>query len=773
MTAWVTRIRAHLAVKGEWWWAPLVYSLAVAWIYRELWHQGRTPTGLGWDVIDSVGPDLEFLARDLSEGRFSLWSPYDHGGYSLAADVNIPRYYPVHWGFELWGAVFGSSWWIAQVEYLAHHVIAAAMMHLFLRSRGLGRGPAAIGGMTVLASSAFLLHKGSIILWPLAWAPLVCLLFDRACARPDWRRGAQLGGGLALIGLAGSPPAVLYAAIFIGPYALFGVGAALLDRHKLGRAELVAYARRLALAFAFAVAVAASLYLILALPTSELIPLAVRQGQRGAGWALDNPLPGPETWAGLLAPTNGKLEAYVGILVVMLCGCAIALRPLHDRGAALRFTAVGLFGLLLAFGAGTPLLPWLVDHVPGFSLFRVPGRYKLVLVLGAAAASGYGAAALVDAARSWRAPERWRALAVAAVVLIVCIVLVETRPVYLQPPRPRTPGWTIWFAVFGAALVAALVLVPKRFVAIPLAAAVVLVANDPPFFMHTPGSPPAKEVRRLHTDDGKVLARLGDVSVQWRLYDEFVMGERVGPRRGVRDFRGYPATDALSQARYVDILKRLDRDPQLLEVFNVKWLLHRPHFRYGLEACYVKKAPPATHFIDRGGGVYEARHPVPLAAFYASVQIVETNRVLDVLRDGDNGDAPRTFAVMEPEDAARVPPAERDIFTAGLTPLVPARVTRYEPDEIEITVDAPSRGLVVLNEVTYPGWEVEVDGTPATALRANYLLRAVSVGPGSHTITWRFRPTNFRVLAALYLLGLATVVASLLRRPSFLGRRAP
>ena len=90
------RLRRHFAGKGEWWWAPLVYMLIVAWIYRGIWHQYGQPTGLGWDTIDSYGPDLDFLARDFREGRFSLWNPYDHGGYSLVADLDFPRWYPVH-----------------------------------------------------------------------------------------------------------------------------------------------------------------------------------------------------------------------------------------------------------------------------------------------------------------------------------------------------------------------------------------------------------------------------------------------------------------------------------------------------------------------------------------------------------------------------------------------------------------------------------------------------------------------------------------------------
>ena len=74
----------------------------------------------------------------------------------------------------------------------------------------------------------------------------------------------------------------------------------------------------------------------------------------------------------------------------------------------------------------------------------------------------------------------------------------------------------------------------------------------------------------------------------------------------------------------------------------------------------------------------------------------------------------------------------------------------YDADEIRATVDAPCAGLVVLNELFYPGWQIEVDGAPAPMLRANYLMRGVWVGPGAHAITWRFAPRDFRPLFAGY-----------------------
>ena len=58
-----------------------------------------------------------------------------------------------------------------------------------------------------------------------------------------------------------------------------------------------------------------------------------------------------------------------------------------------------------------------------------------------------------------------------------------------------------------------------------------------------------------------------------------------------------------------------------------------------------------------------------------------------------------------------------------------------------MTVPASSPGgLVVLTDQWYPGWTATVDGRDAPILRVDTALRAVAVGPGSHTIEYRYAP---------------------------------
>ncbi len=516
---------------------------------------------------------------------------------------------------------------------------------------------------------------------------------------------------------------------------------------------------RLASAIAIAASVVIGALAITLLPTRELVPLAQRADMKGAEFALNAPLHPGNTFAAMVAPTSGNLSASVGATALALALCALVIAPRKHRGAPIVFFAVGAFALVLAFGEKGHVLPWLVRHGPLFDLFRAPARYRLITTLGLAACAGFGADLIARAPRAWTR-TRWSAVAVAAAILVGATIVVLAVPPQPIPPIPRATYWSSLYALAAASIVVAVALVPARATWIPLALAAVVIANDVPFFQHTPAYPPAAEARRLHENDDLVLSQLGDVSVAYRLYDEFVMGERVGPRERVRDFRGYPAIDPLSQKRYLDVLQRAKTHPEILEAFNVRWILHAAHFRDGLFACFVNPPLPPAHFVDRGNGRHEALHPAPLAAWYGSVKLADSpKQALDLVENAEIFGL-RAYATVERDQLAAISPDDLAAVLRAGGAGVAARVTSYEPDAIDLDVDAPATGVVVLNEVWYPGWDVTVDGEPARGFRADYLLRAVVVPRGHHAIAWRFHPTHFRPLFALYALALLGVLAA-------------
>jgi hypothetical protein len=73
-----------------------------------------------------------------------------------------------------------------------------------------------------------------------------------------------------------------------------------------------------------------------------------------------------------------------------------------------------------------------------------------------------------------------------------------------------------------------------------------------------------------------------------------------------------------------------------------------------------------------------------------------------------------------------------------------------EPGDIAVRAEADSSGVLVLNEgYGDGGWQVDIDGKPATDLHANYLYQGVTVPAGEHTVHFRYRPRSFIIGASI------------------------
>jgi len=63
-------------------------------------------------------------------------------------------------------------------------------------------------------------------------------------------------------------------------------------------------------------------------------------------------------------------------------------------------------------------------------------------------------------------------------------------------------------------------------------------------------------------------------------------------------------------------------------------------------------------------------------------------------------------------------------------------------------------GVAVFSDIWYPlGWEATIDGKPAEIMRANYVLRALKIPAGQHTIEFHFRPHSYAIGAKLAVSG--------------------
>jgi len=82
-------------------------------------------------------------------------------------------------------------------------------------------------------------------------------------------------------------------------------------------------------------------------------------------------------------------------------------------------------------------------------------------------------------------------------------------------------------------------------------------------------------------------------------------------------------------------------------------------------------------------------------------------------------------------------------------------IVARSPQRIALEKVGPDAGLVRLADLHYPGWVASVDGMASEVLRADVALRAVSVGPGRHSIVFEYRPTFLN--AVLWITGISAI----------------
>ncbi|HEX8656760.1 MAG TPA: YfhO family protein, partial [Hymenobacter sp.] len=101
---------------------------------------------------------------------------------------------------------------------------------------------------------------------------------------------------------------------------------------------------------------------------------------------------------------------------------------------------------------------------------------------------------------------------------------------------------------------------------------------------------------------------------------------------------------------------------------------------------------------------------------------------------------PATEAVV---DVSKFPQQQGATYDAAGASIA---LTNYSPDELKYRYNAPRNGLVVFSEIYYAdGWQAFIDGKPVPHLRADYVLRALPVPAGSHTVEFKFAPQSYTV----------------------------
>lgn len=85
----------------------------------------------------------------------------------------------------------------------------------------------------------------------------------------------------------------------------------------------------------------------------------------------------------------------------------------------------------------------------------------------------------------------------------------------------------------------------------------------------------------------------------------------------------------------------------------------------------------------------------------------------------------------------------------------------YRPNYLRYTTRSDGNALAVFSEIyTREGWRAYIDGEEVRPLRADYILRALELPAGSHTVEWRYRAPHWNAVEAVTLIFSIAVLAA-------------
>jgi hypothetical protein len=750
--------------------AAVLLLATLGFFWRILFTSDAWKPAGGGDLVSFLFPTYRFAGASLRAGTLPLWNPHLYGGAPFLADMQTGLFYPPNLLLFLLFPDFPYR----AMEWMAvlHVFLAGLFMFLCLRTMEPGRrlrGPAALlGAVAYMFSDMFVVHFGNLNLIAVAaWLPLVYLFFWRALRTRSL--GLAIGAG-AIFGvstLEGHLQITLYIGLALAVVAVWE--AATTRRARRDWAWPL-------LALVVTAAVTVGIAALVLLPAFEYIRLSPRAGlpyRNAARFSLIPGLLGEMVVPALFSSREPSLYwgvwdrvavGYLGILPLILAGLAALLQ----RGRRLRaFVVLGVVAFLLALGGESVFHGWAYLLLPGFGQLRAPARLVLLLDFALAALAALGLHALLqplDRRQRQALAGAWRCLLWLGGAALVVGGAWAYLVIFQAQDRDPTLFWRVSAA--GSGVVFALLL---------MGASLAWLA--------------ARRSGRLRRGPLAWLA-LGLV---------FVDLATVG---AYTDLGDEPPTAGYDHPQVLDFLRR---DPDFFRIDSRTdvWSVWQPDLALlaGLYDVSGVDNPLVVADVDRyyqgSGGRSTALYDFLGVRYVLGSKEVQLDWTkFSLAFDGDptvnvyrnEAALPRAFVAQRAIVAADHEDAWRRIHQADFDPAttvvveggerldLPAgtetetRVVSYGPDGLEIEVDSPAPGYLVLSDPFYPGWRAEVDGQPAEILRANYAFRAVAVPAGAHRLTMAFRPASWytglaiSLVTGLILLALAGAVLARKRR---------
>jgi len=736
-------------------------SLVLSWP----WLSGAVT--IPWDSKSQFLPQVRFLAASLARHEWPWWTPNVFAGWPQIADPQSLIFSPLHFVLACFDRA--PSFRAVDGVTFAYLFVGGIGVLLFFHDRGWHGAGALVAAIAFAfggAASARLQHTGQIV--SLSLLPPALWLLARALERHSLGAGMLAGvvAGLVAIGrdqvallalyvlagfvlwhwFAGEKPLARLQASVRPLLAGTATGALILAVPIMLTVLLAASSNRPEFGFIFAgrgsLHPAHLLTLVFADLYGAVDPSVDFWGPPSLAWS--NVWGWPELY---LSQNMGQV--YSGALAIVAILALGIFRGLLWARDIRFFTVATLVVLLYALGWYTPAFRVMYEVLPGVTLFRRPADATFVLGALIAILAGYlvhrRLTGTVPAAKPW---QRALEILTAVVLILAAVALARSVGTLAAATVPILTG--IGFAIGAvAALTAAARLAPRHSAAAMLVLAAFMTGdfawNNRP--NESTGLPSAQyEALRSDTHnetvellkaaliaapDRRDRVELVGLGYHWpnlALVHGFdhVFGHNPLRLNWFNEATGAGDTLAGADQRHFSPLFPSYRSA-FADLLGLRFIVSG----VPLEQIDGSLKPGDLEFIGRTkeGYVYENPRALPRVMLFTD------------WRDADFATLIRTgWPEVDPRRTVLLEKAPQRIAVSSAAVSGTARLVRYANTEVIVEVEAPTGGILLLNDVWHPWWRADVDGSETEILKADVIFRAVVVPPGKHVVRFSFHP---------------------------------
>lgn len=652
------------------------------------------------DLLISHYPNALYLKRSVIEfGQIPLWSPLIFSGYPFAANPLSGLWYPPGWLALLCPLPHGLSILLA-----LHALWGSVGMYRLLREEELSHAPALFGGIAWGLMPKISAHYGAghvTLCYAMAWTPWL-LFAARRKKRVVWS-------------------SLCMAAIFLADPRWAAFSGMLWAGHIIAHSHYKM--RKMALDIGKTIILSGLLASPLIIPLLQYVSLSTRRAMSPdevfthSTSAID--------FIGLFFPSAGRTvesAMYPGGLILIMAILAMGAKKIRKQTSFWWITA-GI-SALVALGSNVPGLKY-VAYLPGLSLLRVPSRSLFILSMSLIIIACYLLKDMMSVAfKMGRASYTITAVGFFVVLLLTGIG-------YLGESFPISIMWGMGSITLG---VLVLNLRNKSLLRewwLPLLFILLMVDGvgagriNIDFRSANDGKRMAEFVQESRDGYGYFRTYSPSYSIPQHVAakDYIEMADGVDPLQlesyvtfmesatGIPS-PGYSVTIPPFPGDPSQVNKGYQPDLELLGLLNVRYLVSA--FKIPIDGATL---------IKKEKGLYVYQNPEAL---------------------------PRAWV-----QDLKAPITVEGISAEGMD-WEKAEIREWRSNKI--VVDAKGPGKVVLSEIAYPGWEVNVDGQDELWAPVYGILRGVDIPQGEHRIEFVYRPKSVYLGLICFLVGSVAMI---------------